>query len=131
MLALCLASPARADEAGRPLKAGEPAPFAGQLLTTEAAVSLVVKLEQAEDRKAAELTHLIRLHEAELRYLKEQGDARVDAEKQRSDLWRTEAEAGRAWYREPRLWFIVGAVVGVALAAGGTAAAVAVVEARR
>jgi hypothetical protein len=92
---------------------------------------LVVRFEQTDERHAIELRFLTRAHEADLKLTEQRGVAKLDAERERSAVWREDAEAGRAWYREPRLWFIVGIVAGVAVAAGATAAATAIVEARR
>jgi hypothetical protein len=101
-----IACPAAGEEPTDPppsevLEAGDPAPFAGILLPTETAIRLELRLEFADERKAAELTRQTRTFEIKLQAEKDRNAARLDAANERAKLLLKELDRALAWYRSP------------------------------
>ena len=109
------------------LRAGDPAPFAGQLLEPEAALALVLQVRTATqgralDRRFQEQLRALEQQAAERRVAieRERGDRYRDwAEMQGKEVMRLEAEAAAVW-RQPLFWLILG--LGLGMAAAGTTA---------
>ena len=89
----------------RPMQAGEPAPWSGQLLTMELAIDLSLKADFCNERielavEAAENRWFVKYNLAE-----ELSGIRLDAAKQSiKALQAALAEAGPPWYHEP--WIV-------------------------
>lgn len=105
-----------------PLKINEPAPYEGQLLTTELAIDQALRLEYGVKEHQAELERLRSLHKIELDYMSRLHQADItNANKRESELSKrlVASEAALAAQdsplNSPTLWFGLGVVGGILL----------------
>ena len=83
------------------MREGDPAPFDGQLIPTERAVRLALRIKYQDERHQAELARLVRLHEIETKAAVTRGAIQIDAASQRAEIYRRELKEADAWYRSP------------------------------
>jgi len=108
-----------------PLREGEPAPFAGQLLNTELAISLGLKAEQCQKRIEIELGRQTDINRLELDYQKQL--RKIDAEKRAKEIevYQKQLDKSEVWYRHP----IFVASVTFVLTVGSVLVAISAIEA--
>jgi hypothetical protein len=141
-LALAIAAEARAQPAGAcdpdepthcavPLAQGAPAPFSGQLVTTELAISLGQKAEKCgawtklEVDRVAEMAEAERMHQAELRTI-ERDACREKTKSLETALDEVEA---RPWWEHPAFVAAVSVVGTTVVLTGLYVAAVKTIQA--
>lgn len=85
-----------------PLLEGEPAPFTGDLFPIRLALDFGLKLELCQERTAAEVSRLVRIHAIELQALEDKNQIREDAN--RAQIVALQNSIESQFYREP--WFV-------------------------
>ncbi len=97
---------------------GEPAPFAGDLLTPEQSAQLIVRVESCEERAAARLAHDLARQKIELGRKLALLKIDLDTARLRGDMYQQETERLDAWYRRPAIVAFVSAVLSATVVMG-------------
>lgn len=84
-----------------PLRKGQPAPFDGQLLSTEAAIRIVLEDEHSARRHALEVEHTRKLGQVALEHERERRRIDREAHKRQLSLADRALEKADPWYRAP------------------------------
>ncbi len=106
LLLVCVglsAWPARAESQNRVthLKAGEPAPFTGDLFPVETALRLGLKIERCSSEAGINLRHTQALHLNELKRCQDKGSISRESDKERIKILTAALEESTSWYRSP------------------------------
>ena len=84
-----------------PLAKGQPAPFDGQLLSTELAIRLGMKAETCERRVGIEVTHAARLVQVDLDLCERKREIDAAARQAERELMTKAVDGAAVWYRDP------------------------------
>jgi len=84
-----------------PLAKGEPAPFAGQLIDTETAITLGTKAADCGSRTATEVTRAVRLVQVDVDLCQRHREIDHEASLATIDAVELRLDAASAWYRSP------------------------------
>jgi len=99
---------------------GEPAPYDGQLFTTDAAACLASKVQVAVESAQADLLHQWRLWDTAYQYSRDDFEVRISGLEDQNEVLSMSLimALNEPWYETTEFWCVVGVISGVLVTSG-------------